>query len=51
MKENTNSNPDCKQEEERNLSVPVSEKAQKENLIAFDLCAKEARLDPKKMDV
>ena len=51
MKENTNSNPDCKQEEERNLNVPVSEIAQKENLIAFDLCAKEAGLDPKKMDV
>ena len=41
----------AKQEEERNLNVPVSEKAQKENLIAFDLCAKEAGLDPKKMDV
>ena len=51
MKENTNSNPDCKQEEERNLSVPVSEKAQKENLIAFDLCVEEAGLNPKQMDV
>ena len=51
MKENTNSNPDCKQEEERNLNVPVSEKAQKENLIAFDLCVEEAGLNPKQMDV
>ena len=36
---------------DRNLSVPVSEKAEKANLIAFDLCVKEAGLDPKKMDV
>ena len=35
------------EEEERNLSVPVSEKAQKENLIAFDLCVEEAGLNPK----
>jgi hypothetical protein len=42
---------ESKQEEERNLSVPVSEKAQKENLIAFDLCVKEAGLNPKTMDV
>ena len=41
----------AKQEEERNLSVPVSEKAQKENLIAFDLCVEEAGLNPKQMDV
>ena len=41
----------AKKEEERNLNVPVSEKAEKANLIAFDLCVKEAGLDPKKMDV
>ena len=40
-----------KKEEDRNLNVPISEKAQKANLIAFDLCAEEAGLDPKKMDV
>ena len=41
----------AKKEEERNLNVPVSEKAQKANLIAFDLCVEEAGLEPKKMDV
>lgn len=41
----------CAKQEERNLSVPVSEKAQKENLIAFDLCVEEAGLNPKQMDV
>ena len=39
------------EEEVRNLSVPVSEKAQKENLIAFDLCVEEAGLNPRQMDV
>ena len=51
MIEKNISNLDGKQEDERNLSVPVSEKAQKENLIAFDLCVKEAGLNPKTMDV
>ena len=39
------------EEEVRNLNVPVSEKTQEENLIAFDLCVKEAGLDPNEMDV
>ena len=39
------------EKEGRNLNVPVSEKAQKENLIAFDLCVKEAGLNPNEMDV
>ena len=42
---------DGKQEEKRNLNVPVSEKTQKENLIAFDLCVEEAGLNPNQMDV
>ena len=41
----------AKKEEEKNLNVPVSEKAEKANLIAFDLCVKEAGLDARKMDV
>ena len=40
-----------KKEEERNLNVPVSEKAEKENLIAFDLCVKEAGLNADALDV
>ena len=36
---------------DRNLSVPVSEKAQKANLIAFDLCVKETGLNPSALDV
>ena len=36
---------------DRNLNIPVSEKAEKANLIAFDLCVKEAGLDARKMDV
>ena len=41
----------AKKEGEKNLNVPVSEKAEKTNLIAFDLCVKEAGLDPKRMDI
>ena len=41
----------AKKEEERNLNVPVSEKAEKENLIAFDLCVKEAGLNADALDV
>jgi hypothetical protein len=36
---------------DRNLNVPVSEKAQKANLIAFDLCVKETGLNPSALDV
>ena len=36
---------------DRNLNVPVSEKAEKANLIAFDLCVKEAGLNPDALDV
>ena len=36
---------------DRNLSVPISEKAEKENLIAFDLCVKEAGLNADALDV
>ena len=39
------------EEEVRNLNVPVSEKAEKVNLIAFDLCVKEAGLNPNEMDI
>ena len=41
----------AKKEEERNLSTPKEENPLKENLIAFDLCVKEAGLDARKMDV
>ena len=41
----------AKKEEERNLNVPISEKAEKENLIAFDLCVKEAGLNSDALDV
>ena len=41
----------AKKEEERNLNVPVSEKAEKENMIAFDLCVKEAGLNSDALDV
>ena len=40
-----------KKEEERNLNVPISEKAEKANLIAFDLCVKEAGLNSDALDV
>lgn len=40
-----------KKEEERNLNVPVSEKAEKANLIAFELCVKEAGLNSDALDV
>ena len=40
-----------KKEEERNLNVPISEKAEKANLIAFELCVKEARLNSDALDV
>ena len=40
-----------KKEEERNLNVPISEKAEKANLIAFDLCVKEAGLNADALDV
>ena len=40
-----------KKEEDRNLNVPISEKAEKENLIAFDLCVKEAGLNADSLDV
>ena len=36
---------------DRNLNVPISEKAEKENLIAFDLCVKEAGLNADALDV
>ena len=36
---------------DRNLNVPVSEKAEKANLIAFDLCVKEAGLNLDALDV
>ena len=36
---------------DRNLNVPISEKAQKANLIAFDLCVKEAGLNADALDV
>ena len=41
----------AKKEEERNLSTPKEENPLKENLIAFELCVKEAGLDARKMDV
>ena len=34
-----------------NLNIPISEKAEKENLIAFDLCVKEAGLNADALDV
>ena len=40
-----------KKEEERNLNVPISEKAEKANLIAFELCVKEAGLNSDALDV
>ena len=40
-----------KKEEDRNLNVPISEKAEKANLIAFDLCVKEAGLNSDALDV
>ena len=40
-----------KKEEERNLNVPISEKAEKANLIAFELCVKEAGLNADALDV
>ena len=40
-----------KKEEERNLNVPISEKAEKANLIAFELCVKEAGLNSNALDV
>ena len=40
-----------KKEEEKNLNVPVSEKAEKANLIAFELCVKEAGLNSDALDV
>lgn len=36
---------------DRNLNVPISEKAEKANLIAFELCVKEARLNSDALDV
>lgn len=36
---------------DRNLNVPVSEKAEKANLIAFELCVKEAGLNSDALDV
>ena len=36
---------------ERNLNVPISEKAEKANLIAFELCVKEAGLNSDALDV
>ena len=41
----------AKKEEERNLNVPISEKAEKANLIAFELCVKEAGLNSDALDV
>lgn len=40
-----------KKVEERNLNVPISEKAEKANLIAFELCVKEAGLNSNALDV
>ena len=40
-----------KKEEDRNLNVPISEKAEKANLIAFELCVKEAGLNSDALDV
>ena len=40
-----------KKVEERNLNVPISEKAEKANLIAFELCVKEAGLNSDALDV
>ena len=40
-----------KKEEERNINVPISEKAEKANLIAFELCVKEAGLNSDALDV
>ena len=36
---------------DRNLNVPISEKAEKANLIAFELCVKEAGLNSDALDV
>ena len=36
---------------DRNLNFPISEKAEKANLIAFELCVKEARLNSDALDV